>query len=75
MFTILGRSTAFGVDDADLIPILGILKGRSLTPELTQQIPYPVPDTTTDSGFRNNESNYTLQMNEFVSAWKLCGNL
>ena len=75
MFSLYGRSVAFGIDHEDIQPIIGILKGKKLTPELESLIPVPVVDLYSPTGFKNGASNFTAQMETFKTSWKDCDNL
>ena len=65
MFSLYGRSIAFGIDDADVIPIIGILKGRKLTKELADSFPQPIVDETSPTGYKHGVSNFAPQMEKF----------
>ena len=65
MYSLYGRSIAFGIDDADVIPIIGILKGRKLTKELADTFPVPIVDESSPTGYKNGVSNFAPQMEKF----------
>ena len=74
MYTLYGRSVAFGINDEDVPPIIGLLKGRKLTPEFAASFPLPVPDETSSTGFKDGASNFTEQMESFKDSWYDCDN-
>ena len=71
MYSLYGRSIAFGIDDADVIPIIGILKGRKLTKELADSFPLPILDETSPTGYKNGVSNFAPQMQKFKQVHRL----